>query len=118
MSWDTFSTWIFNLGLFWAVGAAEKKIQTAINNHAVFEGNILCFLGQNRLPLESQILMYVITWGQEEASGTCSVRKDDMQQCDKIISERAFLFSVELLIVVMAIVQTTYLWDMGLQCLP
>ena len=40
--------WIFNSGLFWAVRAAEKKIQTAISMlllRAVF----LCFQGQKKI---------------------------------------------------------------------
>ena len=35
--------------LYWAVGAAEKKIQTAIFNYATFEGSFLCFREQKKV---------------------------------------------------------------------
>ena len=38
---------IFNSGLFWAVGAAEKK-NANCHKYATFEGSFLCFQGQKQ----------------------------------------------------------------------
>ena len=46
VSSDTFPKWIFNIGPFWVVGAAEKN-QTKWHKYATFDACFLCFHGQN-----------------------------------------------------------------------
>ena len=60
LSWDTFPIWIFNFTPFFAVWAAEKKIQIPLNPHKTFLIKFLnfvfrFFLAKNMLPEEFQI---------------------------------------------------------------
>ena len=70
VSWDTFPIWIFILGPFWAVRAAEKK-NANCHKYAIFEAIFFMFkpmTSRSEARYANPYTLSILTWGSGKLS--------------------------------------------------